>query len=342
MIMEEKYKELLGKVYDLEGLLLLVTGRNEIPQELSDRIETKIRDLYESITPSRPKECDSREETKEEVIKVVREEIREEIREVSRPEMREEPQEEVEEEPRQEVRKEAPEEIREEPQDEVEEEIQDIIPEEQREEPKEQEQEEAPKGIREVIRKKFKPEERVPDSVSLAEESPVDKPASSPKVPPLFTRRKPILPPETVAAVKEEFSLFYSLDEDEESRMESKAGRPGRRVNSAETTKPLVPEKQKRHNPVNTTETQPRKAGLKSPIGRKKEGRPKFSLNDRFLYTRELFNGDANAFNSAIDKISTFERYEDAEVYFMKELSLDPSKSETHKVFLKMIKSFLA
>ena len=340
MIMEEKYKELLGKVYDLEGLLLLVTGRNEIPQELSDRIETKIRDLYESISPSGPKECESREETKEEVIKVVREEIREEIQEVSRTEIREEPQEEVEEEPRQEVRKEAHEDIREEPQKEVEE-IQDIIPEEKRVEPKEQEQEEAPKGIREVIRKRFKPEERVPDSISPEEESPDDKPARSPKVPPMFTRRKPILPPETVAAVKEEFSLFYSLDEDEESRMESKAGRPGRRANSAETTKPLVPEKQKRHNPVNTTETQPRKAVLKSPIGRKKEGRPKFSLNDRFLYTRELFNGDASAFNTAIDKISTFERYGDAEAYFMKELALDPSKSETHKAFLKMIKSFL-
>lgn len=309
MIMEEKYKELLGKVYDLEGLLLLVTGRNEIPQELSDRIETKIRDLYESITPSRPKECDAREEEREEEIKIVRKEIREKIREFSRPEMREEPQEEVEEEPRQEVRKEAHEEIREEPHNELEEEIQEIIPEEQREDPKEQEQEEAPKGVREVIRKKF---------------------------------RKPILPPETVAAVKEEFSLFYSLDEDEESRMESKAGRPGRRANSAETTKPLVPEKQKRQNPVNTTETQPRKAGLKSPIGRKKEGRPKFSLNDRFLYTRELFNGDANAFNEAIEKISTFERYGDAEAYFMKELALDPSKSETHKAFLKMIKSFLS
>lgn len=316
--MEEKYKELLGKVYDLEGLLLLVTGRNEIPQELSDRIETKIRDLYESITPSVLKESDSLEETREEVTKVVREEIHE----GSQPEIHEEPQDEEEEESHGS--------------------IQEIFPKEKRAEPKEQEQEEAPKGIREVIWKKFKTKERIPDSVSSGEESQDDNPALSPKIQHPFTRRKPILPPETVAAVKEEFSLFYSLDEDEESRMESKAGKPGRRANSTETTKPLVPEKQKRHNPANTTETQPRKAGLKSPISRKKEGRPKFSLNDRFLYTRELFNGDANAFNAAIDKISTFERYEDAEVYFMKELSLDPSKSETHKVFLKMIKSFLA
>ena len=126
-----------------------------------------------------------------------------------------------------------------------------------------------------------------------------------------FSVRKPIIPPETVAAVKEEFSHFYSIDEEE------------------------APEKPDKSMGAQRVPGKP-----KAPLRRKKD-RPAFSLNDRFLYTREIFKGDPDAFNRAIEKITTFSRYEDAESHFRQSLGLEPSKNETDKAFLKMIKSYL-
>ena len=117
-----------------------------------------------------------------------------------------------------------------------------------------------------------------------------------------FTERKQVIPEETVKAVKEEFSPFYNLDEEE--------------------------------TPTQQLPKWPQKRDIKN--------KPKFSLNDRFLFTRELFGGDGKAFNEAIDKLTTFSNLSEAESYFVRTLSLDPDNNETHDSFLRMVTAYFA
>lgn len=59
------------------------------------------------------------------------------------------------------------------------------------------------------------------------------------------------------------------------------------------------------------------KPSLASIHARKKSGsmRAAISLNQRFMFTRELFDGDSQAFNQALDKLDTFNTYEEAYQY---------------------------
>lgn len=57
----------------------------------------------------------------------------------------------------------------------------------------------------------------------------------------------------------------------------------------------------------------------------KRQGKLKsaFSLNDRFLYARELFGGNMKAFDSALDKIEAIDDNPTIEEYFYNELGWD-------------------
>lgn len=59
---------------------------------------------------------------------------------------------------------------------------------------------------------------------------------------------------------------------------------------------------------------------------KKKESRlrPAFSLNDRFLYSRELFEGNMKMFDSTLDFLEGIEEYSIIEDYFYSELEWDP------------------
>ncbi len=61
------------------------------------------------------------------------------------------------------------------------------------------------------------------------------------------------------------------------------------------------------------------------------------SLNDRFLFQRELFNNDREAMNVLMAKLNTFENYEDAEAYLRRNTSWD-FEDQTVKDFLYAIK----
>ena len=61
------------------------------------------------------------------------------------------------------------------------------------------------------------------------------------------------------------------------------------------------------------------------------------SLNDRFLFQRELFNNDREAMNAMMAKLNTFENYEDAEAYLRRNASWD-FEDQTVKDFLYAIK----
>ena len=265
--MKERYKELLGKVYDLEGLLILASGRENIPAELSERIEQKIRELYEYTSPAVPAMQTPLIEEKE------------------------------------------PEEIPTEP----------VIHDDEKE-PETGHLAEVPEELQNSDDTEDTEDTEASEDKE-ASETTEEEPVKEHKkgfFKNTFSQRKSVLPPDTLAAVKEEFSLFYSLDEEDEKNDE---------VDTQDTE-----EKKERPQPA---EQKPKREFKTENKGK----RPVFSLNDRFLYTRELFKGDASAFNEAINKITTFDNYEEAESYFTESLELDPERSETDKAFLKMIKA---
>ncbi len=52
-----------------------------------------------------------------------------------------------------------------------------------------------------------------------------------------------------------------------------------------------------------------------------------FSLNDRYLYSRELFGGNMKMFDATLGFIEGVENYSDIEDYFYNELEWDPDNS---------------
>ena len=50
-----------------------------------------------------------------------------------------------------------------------------------------------------------------------------------------------------------------------------------------------------------------------------------FSINDRFLFTRELFNNDPNLFDAAIEKIKSFTKASELQDFAVKEMKWDMS-----------------
>lgn len=67
---------------------------------------------------------------------------------------------------------------------------------------------------------------------------------------------------------------------------------------------------------------------------------PAFSLNDRFLFTRELFNGSRKKFDEALDRLAIFDSMEEAEAYFYDDCAFDPSE-ETVIDFMHIVEGYL-
>lgn len=66
---------------------------------------------------------------------------------------------------------------------------------------------------------------------------------------------------------------------------------------------------------------------------------PKFSLNDKFLFIREFFDGNPSEFNAAVAKLTDFYTAEEAEAYFMERYSITPD-SDAGTAFLSLIQSY--
>lgn len=67
---------------------------------------------------------------------------------------------------------------------------------------------------------------------------------------------------------------------------------------------------------------------------------PVFSLNDRFLFLRELFNGDAVKFNGVLKKISTCADYEEAEKFLGADWGMKREGETTDARFLSIIEDY--
>jgi len=69
-----------------------------------------------------------------------------------------------------------------------------------------------------------------------------------------------------------------------------------------------------------------------------KDIRKAFSVNDRFLFQRELFAGSANAMDTAIAHIEAMNSYGNAELYFYSQLNWD-RENETVKEFMNIVRN---
>lgn len=71
-----------------------------------------------------------------------------------------------------------------------------------------------------------------------------------------------------------------------------------------------------------------------APAGTPTAALPSFSINDRYLYIREIFNGNPVAFDEAMDRIACCCNREEAEEYLYAELELNPENS-VHADFIR-------
>lgn len=69
--------------------------------------------------------------------------------------------------------------------------------------------------------------------------------------------------------------------------------------------------------------------------------KPRFCLNDRFRFTRELFDGNADLFAQTVDKITEMESFEEAEEYFATRFNWDP-ENETAIDFSEILKVYFS
>lgn len=83
-----------------------------------------------------------------------------------------------------------------------------------------------------------------------------------------------------------------------------------------------------------TIKKEPESSGVDKVHDTKTASAPIFSINDRFLYSRELFGGRIADFEDALKDVASMENYEEAEEYFISELGFNPE--------LPVVQSFLA
>ncbi len=72
---------------------------------------------------------------------------------------------------------------------------------------------------------------------------------------------------------------------------------------------------------------------------RAKNLRQALTINDRFLFTRELFSNSKDKIEEALSRIESYGSFDEAADYLFKELKMDPEKSEV-KMFVKIIASY--
>lgn len=70
-----------------------------------------------------------------------------------------------------------------------------------------------------------------------------------------------------------------------------------------------------------------------------KRRKPVFSLNDRFLFARELFGGDMKRFDRTVDALSEKKSYQEAEEYLKHDVHLNP-EDPTSASFLELIRRY--
>lgn len=126
--------------------------------------------------------------------------------------------------------------------------------------------------------------------------------------------------------VAEQYGLF---DDDDDSDEEAPEIKHQNNASQMPDTHPLAPKMENtyKNNPENISDGAPKivlndaLANANPPVALDlKRG---ISLNDRYLFQRELFNNDRHAMNSMMLKLNAFDSYEDVEKYLKENTSWD-------------------
>lgn len=80
-------------------------------------------------------------------------------------------------------------------------------------------------------------------------------------------------------------------------------------------------------------------AGAGRHVSTEPRGRLVFSINDRYRFKRELFDGSDAGFNNTLALVASMENYDEAEDYFLGELQWDQKKPEVID-FLEILKKY--
>lgn len=79
--------------------------------------------------------------------------------------------------------------------------------------------------------------------------------------------------------------------------------------------------------------------GTGRQVSTEPRGRLVFSINDRYRFKRELFDGSDAGFNNTLALVASMENYDEAEDYFLGELQWDQKKPEVID-FLEILKKY--
>ena len=79
--------------------------------------------------------------------------------------------------------------------------------------------------------------------------------------------------------------------------------------------------------------------GAGRQVSTEPRGRLVFSINDRYRFKRELFDGSDAGFNNTLALVASMENYDEAEDYFLGELQWDQKKPEVID-FLEILKKY--
>lgn len=124
---------------------------------------------------------------------------------------------------------------------------------------------------------------------------------------------------------------FYALDDDEEEETENET--PDSHEEEAEKSNEVAVDE----SPAVTKEEQCKKAAVSSRVKR----RPLFSINDRFLFSKELFGNDIAAFDKEMEVILAFPSFREAEKYLLEERKMDPENETVSRFLLILEESFV-
>lgn len=146
----------------------------------------------------------------------------------------------------------------------------------------------------------------------------------------------------------EEDDIFLTLDETEEDTETSEEPSETEKVSETETESVTETKSETETYTEAETKTETEEEASRSaPEGEKinRNRRPAklksiFSLNDRFLYSRELFDGNMKMFDSTLDFLEGVDNYAVIEDYFFNEMEWD-RENEYVVSFMEMLKNKL-
>lgn len=220
-------------------------------------------------------------------------------------------------------------------------------------------EEDAPCRLTSLMDHKLRALSAILAEAPMAPEAVQTEPAPSEPVPEAEVERLAVVPDEAPEEAPEADDYSYAIpDEDDEdftaTSIADEGGEEGEEgeeeVNAPEEMEPApasavepvsvsveAPQPAPAAQPAAAPVAAPAPAPVSAPAGHRTA--PVFSINDRFLFSRELFGGNVADFESALKEVAGMECYEEAEEYFYTDWKFDP-ESPVVGEFLAVIAKF--